>query len=145
MTVDETEYQPTYPNIAQNSCVQGTAALVTRQAPAIRFRNRGMRLEIVDPTYPGDLVCIGDRGAMLGNVPTVSPGVQFSFRQTAGFLPMLLPIGPSYPVKAITGPTQSVWIVDEGDFLSTSITMPSTRGKVFRVEAQNQSAVNTLE
>jgi hypothetical protein len=145
VTVDETEYQPTYPNIAQNSCVQGNAALVTRQAQAIRFRNRGMQLEIVDPTYPGDLVCIGDRGAMLGNVPTVSPGVQFSFRQIAGFLPMLLPVGPSYPVKVVKGPTESVWIIDEGDFLSTSITTASTRGKVFRVEAQNQSVTNTLE
>jgi hypothetical protein len=145
VTVDETEYEPTYPNIAQNSCVQGTATLVTRPAQAIRFRNRGMQLEIVDPTYPGDLVCIGDRGAMLGNIPTVSPGVQFSFRQTAGFLPQLLPITASYPVKVVNGPTESVWIVDEGDFLSTSIATPSTRGRVFRVEAQNQTVTSTLE
>jgi hypothetical protein len=145
VTVDQTDLEPTYPNIAQNSCVQGNSALVTRQAQAIRFRNRGMQLEIVDPTYPGDLVCIGDRGANLGNVPTVSPGVQFSFRQTAGFLPMLLPVGPVYPVKVVKGPTESVWVIDEGDFLSTSITTSSTRGKVFRVEAQNQSVTNTLE
>jgi hypothetical protein len=145
VTVDETEYQPTYPNIAQNSCVQGTPVLATRPAQAIRFRNHGMQLEIVDPTYPGDLVCIGDRGAMLGNIPTVSPGVQFSFRQTAGFLPMLLPITPVYPAKIVKGPTQSIWVIDEGDFLSTSITTSSTRGKVFRVEAQNQTTTSTLE
>jgi hypothetical protein len=58
---------------------------------------------------------------------------------------MLLPVGPIYPVKVVKGPTESVWIIDEGDFLSTSITTASTRGKVFRVEAQNQSITNTLE
>jgi hypothetical protein len=142
-TVDETEYEPTYPNA--NSCAQGTPNLVTQPRDAIRFRNRGMQLDIVDPTYPGDQNCIGDRGRGLVNVPTVSPGVQFSFRQTAGFFPMVLPVAPSYPVKVIKGPTESVWVIDEGDFLSTSITTFSTRGKVFRIEAQNQAAVSTLE
>jgi hypothetical protein len=142
LTVDETEYQPTYPT--QGSCVQGTPTLVTRPAQAIRFRNRGMQLEIVDPTYPGDLFCIGDRGANLGNVPVVSPGVQFSFRQTAGFSPMILPINPSYPVKVVKGPTESVWVIDEGDFLSTSLA-PSTRGHVFRVEGRDVTTTTTWQ
>jgi hypothetical protein len=144
-TIDETDYQPVFPNIAANSCVQGTATLQTRPADAIRFRNRGMQLEIVDPTYPGDKVCIGDGNANLGKIPTVSPGVQFSFRQTAGFSPMLLPIAPSIPVKVVRGPTESIWVIDEGDFLSTSIATASTRGKVFRVESQKISTTSTVE
>jgi hypothetical protein len=36
-------------------------------------------------------------------------------------------------------------VVDEGDFLSTSITQASTRGRVFRVEPSELSAVSTLE
>lgn len=150
-TIDETEYQASYPNIAQNSCTMGTATLVTRPADAIRFRNRGMQLDIVDPTYPGDAVCIGDRAANLGKIPVVSDGSQFSFRQTAGFSPLLLQITPSYPVKVVKGPTtlpdagRSVWVIDEGDFLSTSIATPSTRGKVYRIEAQQVTVTNLLE
>jgi hypothetical protein len=104
-----------------------------------------MQLELVDPTYPGDLVCIGDRGANLGRIPTVSDGDQISFRQTAGFYPFLLQITPTYPVKVLKGPTESIWVVDEGDFLSTSIATPSTRGKVYRVEGQAPTIVNLLE
>jgi hypothetical protein len=36
-------------------------------------------------------------------------------------------------------------VIDEGDFLSTSIATPSTRGKVFRVEGQSPTTVNLLE
>jgi hypothetical protein len=45
----------------------------------------------------------------------------------------------------LRGPQDSIWVVDEGDFLSTSVTQPSTRGKVYRVEARAIGVVNLLE
>jgi hypothetical protein len=142
-TVTQSELATVYPN--QNSCVGATQSFQERTTDAIRFRNHGMQLELVDPTYPGDLVCIGDRGANLGRIPTVSDDDQISFRQTAGFYPFLLQVTPTYPVKVLKGPTDSIWVVDEGDFLSTSIATPSTRGKVYRVEGQSPTIVNLLE
>lgn len=142
-TVTQSELATVYPT--QNSCVGATQTFQERTTDAIKFRNHGMQLELVDPTYPGDLTCIGDRGANLGRIPTVSDGDQISFRQTAGFYPFLLQITPTYPVKVLKGPTDSIWVVDEGDFLSTSIATPSTRGKVYRVEGQAPTIVNLLE
>lgn len=143
-TVQETEYQLNY--------VPGTCTLnnpdenlITRDAEAIRIRHRAMNLTIVDPTYPGDLTCLGDRAANLGRIPLTAPGLQLSFRQTAGFAPLTLGIAPSFPVKVIRGPQQSIWVVDEGDFLSSSVTTPSTRGKVFRVESRALGIVNLME
>ncbi|MBV8762286.1 MAG: hypothetical protein JO257_33655 [Deltaproteobacteria bacterium] len=146
-TTDETELEANYNNLAGGVCTIGTPAsnLVTVARDSILFRNRGMQLEIVDPTYPGDKVCIGDRGANLGRIPVVTAGFQINFRQTAGFNPLLVAITPSLPIKAVTGPTESVWVIDEGDFLSTSIATPSTRGKVFRFEGQSITTINLLE
>ncbi|MDB4956326.1 MAG: hypothetical protein JWO36_3895 [Myxococcales bacterium] len=141
LTVDNTELDPAY---IAGTCTAATPAttLVTRQLPAIKFRNRGMNLTLVDPTYPGDATCIGDRAGGLTNVPFVFPGYQLSFRQTAGFSPLRLGISPSFPVKVVRGPQESIWVIDEGDFLSTSINSPSTRGRVFRVEAQSLTVTN---
>jgi hypothetical protein len=146
-TIDETEYQPNWANLAGGSCTLGSPGtnLITRASDAIKFRNRGMSLDFVDPTYPGDAVCIGDRGANLGRIPTVPPGFQIVFRQTSGFNPLIIQIAPAYPVKVVTGPTQSLWVIDEGDYLSTSIATPSTSGKVFRFEGQSVLTINTLE
>jgi hypothetical protein len=144
-TVTQSELATAYPNLAQNSCVGATENFQERTTDAIKFRNHGMQLELVDPTYPGDAVCIGDRGANLGRIPTVSDGDQISFRQTAGFYPFLFQITPTYPVKVLKGPTESIWVVDEGDFLSTSIATPSTRGKVYMVLGQAPGIVNLLE
>lgn len=144
LTVAETEYQLNY--------VPGTCTLadpdenlVTRDAEGLRLNNRSINLTIVDPSYPGDLQCHGDRMANLGRIPLVAPGFQISFRQTAGFLPLTLGINPSFPVKVLRGPQDSIWVVDQGDFLSTSLTQPSTRGKVYRVESPTISVVNVLE
>lgn len=144
LTVKETEYQRNY--------VPGTCTLanpdenlITRDAEAIRLHHRALNLTIVDPTYPGDLACHGDRQANLGQIPLTAPGLQISFRQTAGFLPLTLGIQPSFPVKVIRGPQESIWVVDEGDFLSTSLTTPSTRGKVYRVESRAIGIVNLME
>jgi hypothetical protein len=73
-------------------------------------------------------------------------GFQIAFRITAGFSPLLVPaIQPAFPVKVVRGPTQSFWIIDEGDFLSTSISQASTRGKVFRVEGRALGIINVLD
>lgn len=121
-----------------------TTAAVERQAPAIQFRNRSMKLTLVDPYYPGDGPCILDRAGQLGNIPLVYQGYQIAFHQGSGFAPMILnSIIPAFPVKVVQGPTQSIWILDEGDFLSA--TQASTRGKVWRVESINTGTFGVLQ
>ena len=144
LTVDQTELAPNY---VAGSCTLGTptSVQVTRQADAIRFRNRGLTLTLVDPTYPGDAQCIRDRMGNLGKIPLVFGGYQISWRQGGGFAPFALPLaGATFPVKVVRGPTESIWVIDEGDFLSTSVSQASTRGKVYRVDLQ-QLVVNLLE
>src|SRR5262249_58374187 len=94
LTVDETELQA---NFLPGTCTQGTPAttIVTRPADAIRFRNQAMTWTLVDPTYPGDARCIGDRMGGLGNVPVVPALFQQSMRITAGFTPLLIQIQPA--------------------------------------------------
>ncbi len=104
-----------------------------------------MTLTIVDPTYPGDAKCILDRAGTLGNIPHVFPGYQLAFRVIAGLAPVAIPVNPALPVRVVRGPTNSIWVVDEGDFLSTSLSQPSTRGKVFRVEPHSLALINLLE
>ncbi len=145
LTVDESEYQLNY---VGETCTLGTPdeSIVTRDATGLRLRNKAMTLTLVDPTYQGDLRCHGDRAGTRQDVPLVSPGYQIAFRQTAGFIPLVLSgISPSFPIKVTRGPGQSIWVIDEGDFLSTSITQPSTRGKVYRVESHALGVVNLLE
>ncbi len=126
--------------------------LVPRQAPAIRLRTRGINFTIVDPTYPGDAACILDRGGAvdaagnpLGNIPHVFTNYQLSFTQTAGFASINIPVAAAMPVRVVRGPTQSIWVVDQGDFLSTSLSQPSTRGKVFRIEPHQLTLINILD
>ena len=144
LTVDHTELAPKY---VAGTCTldNPTAELVTRSAPAIRVHTRGPTFHLVDPYVPGDQRCIRDRMGNLGRIPLEYPGFQVSWRQTGGFTPLTLFINPSFPVKVTRGPQQSVWVIDEGDFLSTSITQPSTRGKVFRLEIQALGQINLLE
>jgi hypothetical protein len=140
----ETEYQLNY---LEDSCTLADPdeSIVTRDATALQLRIPGMTLTLVDPTYQGDLRCHGDRGGSLVDVPLVTPGYQLAFRQSLGFSPKVLKgIAPSFPVKVLRGPGQSIWIVDEGDFLSTSVVQASTRGRVYRVESST-FAVNLLE
>jgi hypothetical protein len=145
LTVDETEIQA---NFVAGTCELGDPErfVTTRQATAIRFRNRSMQLTIVDPTYNGDLMCHGDRMGTLTNVPLVMPGYQLAFRQTAGFTPLIVAgIAPALPIKVLRGPLNSYWVVDEGDFLSSSISQASTRGKIYRIESHALNIINLLE
>ena len=143
-TVMQTELQPVYMN---DQCAEATPSTATamRPAPAVSFHNRGMSLTLVDPTYPGDARCIRDRMGTLPRVPVVFPGYQVSWRQTGGFAPLVLPLQSAFPIKVVRGPTGSIWVIDQGDFLSTSATQPSTRGKVFRVEPQGLNQINIME
>ncbi|MEJ7601796.1 MAG: hypothetical protein WKG01_28115 [Kofleriaceae bacterium] len=141
------EHADVVPQYLPGTCTLGnpTAAIVNRQAPAIRFRNHGMTFHMVDPTYPGDASCIADRGGSLVNIPHVVTPYQISFRQTAGSFPLQVPITPTHPIKVVRGPTQSIWVIDNGDFLSTNVGNPSTRGKVFRVEPFAVGRFSTLQ
>lgn len=137
LTVAQTDVSPRY---VPGTCTleeENPSALVDRQAPAIRFRNRGMNLTFTDPYYSGDATCIADRGGTLGKIPLLVPGYVLSFRQVAGRGPLVLPLGNvSFPAKVVRGPTNSIWVVDQGDFLATQLGQANTRGKVFRVEAR---------
>jgi hypothetical protein len=117
--------------------------------PAIRFKNPGMVLNFVNQTYKGDLRCSGDAGGnpLLGgkSVPAVFTGMAFTFRQSGGYSPLPIRTAAVVPVRVLRGPQQSVWIVDEGDYLTENSGVPSTRGKVFRVETSALSVVNVLQ
>ncbi len=134
LTVEHVENVPNYvPGTCELS--DPTTVTVARQAPAIRFHGRGFMLHLVDPTYPGDSACIKDGQGTLAGVPTVFPNYQLTWRQTGGFTPLTVPtIKPAYPVKVVRGPLDSIWVIDEGDYLSSSLSENSTRGKVFRVD-----------
>jgi hypothetical protein len=64
----------------------------------------------------------------------------------AGFEPFKLSLGGQVsPVKVVRGPSDSIWVIDDGDFLSSSIFDPSTRGRVFRIESADTTILNTLQ
>ena len=141
-TVSQTELEPDYADPMACTLTAAKTKLVTRDAPAIRFRNAQMTFTMVDPTYPGDKTCIGDRGGDLVDVPLVFPGYAIQFRTGAGFRPLeLTGTGVAFPIDVIRGPQQSIWLIDEGDNLQNS---PSTRGQVFRFESVNLETINTL-
>lgn len=144
LTVETVDVVPQYGPLCELDETEPTL-LVPRQASAIRFRNKAMNMTIVDPTYPGDANCILDRQGTLGNIPHVFTNFQLSFVQTAGFAQISIPVNASMPVRVVRGPTQSIWVVDQGDFLSTSISLASTRGKVFRIEPGALNLINILE
>jgi hypothetical protein len=138
------------------NCDRPTIAFGSRAAPAIKFRNRGMTLTVVDPYYQGDKTCPLDRGMSADptianeQIPLVFPGYQISFHQTSGYAPLTMSgvssgFAPAFPVKVVAGPTNSIWVLDDGDFLSTTLGFPSTRGQVYRVESINLGVINLLQ
>jgi len=146
LTVDHTETVRAYADLNTCTAANPSTRIETRQAPAIQFRNRGLTLTLVDPVYPGDATCLGDRMGNLGNIPSVFPGYQLAWRQTGGFTPQLLAIDPAFPVKVVRGPTQSIWVLDEGDYLAPPGSLdPSTRGRVYRIEPQAIGRINRLQ
>jgi hypothetical protein len=75
------------------------------------------------------------------------PGYSLAFGQTAGFTPLTVPgIQPALPIKAVKSPTNdSFWVIDEGDFLSTSLGQASTRGSVMRIESRALNSINLIQ
>ncbi len=116
-----------------------------RPTTGIRFHNPGMTFTIADPTYPGDKSCIGDRGGTLGNIPIIPDNYQMEFEVTAGFAPLTLDIAPTFPIKVLRGPTESIWVLDDGTFISTTETEASTNGKIFRIESVALTIINLME
>jgi hypothetical protein len=125
--VQHTEERPVFTGA---TCASEGTTIETRTVPAIRFRNPAMTMNLVDPTYPGDARCIGDRAGNLGDLPLVYPGYQIRFEQVAGFSTMAVnSVRAAYLSRLIRGPDNAVWAVDEGD-ISTSLL--NARGAVFR-------------
>jgi hypothetical protein len=144
--VSQTELQSNYDPGTCTPNKDVPTKLVTRDASAIRFRNPQMTFELVDLTYPGDAMCIQDRGGGLTDVPLVFPGYALQARIIAGFLPWLFSIGgQAYPVNVIRGPGQSIWIADEGDHLVDPSVGPSTSGRVYRFESDVNHVFNVLQ
>ena len=140
-------YQPPPPPPAPDPCIkaQPDTLMATRIAPAIKISNPAMSLTLVDPTYPGDAACFLDRKSTIGRLPFVVTGYRLEFEQKAGYEPFQLQLfGLVTPVKVVRGPSQSIWVIDDGDFVSSSITQSSTRGRVFRVESSDLIG-NTLQ
>jgi hypothetical protein len=150
-SIDHAETSVSY-TFENGTCVESPSASRQRATgpEAIWFRNRGMSLHFVDPTYPGDANCRGDRagfqGVPLVNVPVAFSGLSFSFRQNGGYFPLGLRTSQlTVPVKVVRGPQQSIWVLDEGDFISESVSQASTRGKVYRIESSALSTINLMQ
>jgi hypothetical protein len=147
-TVTQTEFQPLYSDLASCTLDMSSPKIAMRTTTAIRFRNSAMTFELIDPTYSGDAVCVGDRGGTL-NAPLVFPGYELQLRIVSGFLPYLAQLSangftaPVMPLRARRGPLESLWVIDAGDFLSTIA--PSTRGTVWRLESVLPLTVNTIQ
>ena len=144
-TVAQSEVDPVF---MPGTCTPANPStqLVSRMADAIEFRNRQMSLTLVDPTYPGDQMCVGDRMGNLGRIPLVSSLFQIVFQQAAGFFPLTLNTSQAaMPVKVVRGPGQSIWVIDEGDFLATQLGESSTSGQLFRIESQALQTVNQIQ
>jgi hypothetical protein len=145
LTVTNSEAARTF-TPAPTACTVETGGVIERPAPAIRFRNPSMMFTLVDPVYPGDSQCALDRGGPFANIPLVYQGYQILFHQTNGFAPLTLSqVGPVFPIKVVRGPTESVWLLDDGDFLSTNILQASTRGQVFRLESTNLAVFSRIQ
>jgi hypothetical protein len=141
------------------SPTRSVSAATRMNVPAIKFRNRALTLTLVDPYRSSADACTGRHPGNVAptNIPLVVPGYQIGFAVKAGVFPYTLPlIGQEVsPVKVVRGPSESIWVVDDGDFVGNGITDVSTRGRVFRVEsapapapATNSSAqviVNTMQ
>jgi hypothetical protein len=130
---------------------QGNAIYDFRSVPAIKFRNRTLELTVVDPYRSCELPpppgSPEGTPPLLVNVPFAFTGYQLDFGVKAGYFGtfdaigrpvtfiLLAGQGSASPVKVVRGPTESIWVIDNGDFLSSSVLQPSTRGRVYRIES----------
>jgi hypothetical protein len=125
------------------SCLRAVPEMV----PAIFFRNPALRFHFVDPTYTGDAQCRDgtEENTKVVGAPMTFTGLAYALRIAGGFTPLTLRTSAVVPVRVVRGPQQSIWVVDEGDYLSETQTLPSTLGKVFRIESTSLSTVTVLQ
>jgi hypothetical protein len=151
ISIPQAEDQTTYTGAG---CSGPQVTFAVRPAPAIKLRTRGITLTMVDPYYAGDKTCALDRLGFqdpsvvngVDRIPVVFSGYELTFRQTSGYTPLTLPgINPAFPVKVVRGPADSIWVIDDGDFLSINGFDPSTSGKVFRIESTSLGTINLLQ
>jgi hypothetical protein len=158
LTVSQFEAQPNY--VGGTCTVDPTTPTVlgTRTAPALKFRNATFAITLVDPWVTADKTCVADRQRPeLGKIPLLlSPGfdsppavgVQVFFDQRAPFGAVQAGAGslsPAFPVKVVRGPSDSIWVMDDGDFQAVQLGQSSTRGQVYRVSISALSTVNLLQ
>jgi hypothetical protein len=151
LTIEHVDEEPAFGFDGQ-SCTGGDPSdpeenpleLVTRDAPAIRFKNGALTFHLVDPWYPGDLECRGDRAAGL-MLPTLRTGFSMQLEIQTGFVAKRLDVPAVFPINVVRGPEDSIWVIDEGDNIPDILDSSSTRGQVFRVEPMKLSAVNVVQ
>lgn len=116
VTIDHTEVEPEY---QPGSCELTTAGSkqVTRSTTGLRFRNPMMTVTLVDPTYPGDATCRGDRGGSQVGIPAVYQGYDLRFHVSDGFLTRVLGNAAVQPVNVVRAPDGAIWVVDAGDIV----------------------------
>ncbi|HEY0191021.1 MAG TPA: hypothetical protein VGC42_07840 [Kofleriaceae bacterium] len=140
---------------ASGTCAAPTTTLTARTSvPAIKLRTPFVTLTLVDPYYPGDAQCPVDRGGSPlvagARVPLVVPGYTLGFTISGGLTPLQLQsysssYNPVIPARIVGGPTGSIWVLDDGDFLSTTLGLASTQGAVYRIESRSLGILNELQ
>jgi hypothetical protein len=62
----------------------------------------------------------------------VHPGYRIDLVIEAGFFSLRAAMAAVFPIQVVRGPENSIWVVDEGDFLLDPSITP--RGQVFRFD-----------
>jgi hypothetical protein len=131
--------------------MDGTPQPHVHSTSAIKFRNRSLTLTIVDPYLEASQTCLKrdpidtqTLAAIPSNIPLVVPGYQIAFSVKGGFSPakVVLGVGQVSPVKVVRGPSESIWVIDDGDVLGSGFGDISTRGQVFRIESVPPASEN---
>ena len=143
-TIDQVEKEPEY---VPGTCTLTDAKtkLVTRTTRGIRFQNPVMRLSFVDPTYPGDAMCLGDRAGGLVDVPTVHQGASIQFHLADGFFPRLMGDLSVQPANVVRAPDGAIWVVDSGDIDDLDGNTPNLRGQLVRVSPRTPTGAIHLQ
>ena len=118
---------------------------MTRSTRGIRFQNPLLRLTFVDPTYPGDAMCRGDRAGALVDVPTVHRDASIQFRVVDGFLPRTMGDAIGQPANIVRAPDGAIWVVDGGDILPTPESGTDLRGQLVRISPRAPDGAVHLE
>jgi len=96
---------------------------------------------LADPTRRRILSMLREREMSAGEI---ADHFDLAKPTLSGHFAVLREAGLVTPVKVVHGPSESIWVIDNGDFISTSITQASTRGRVFRIESSDLVG-NTLQ